>query len=60
MLDMMYVLVWVGLGELVLGTVSILATVTLMAATSFTSQFNWTFYSGPWVNTHQIQHLQLT
>ena len=41
--------VWVGLGELVLGTVSILATVTLMAATSFTSQFNWTFYSGPWV-----------
>ena len=47
---MICVSVWVGLGELVLGTVSILATVTLMAATSFTSQFNWTFYSGPWVN----------
>ena len=50
MLDMICVSVWVGLGELVLGTVSILATVTLMAATSFTSQFNWTFYSGPWVD----------
>ena len=42
-------MVWLGLGQLVLASVSILATVSLMAATTFSSQFSWTFYSGPWV-----------
>ena len=41
--------VWLGLGQLVLAAVTSLATVTLMAATNFRSQFSWTFYSGPWV-----------
>ena len=42
-------MVWLGLGQLVLASISILATVSLMAATTFSSQFSWTFYSGPWV-----------
>ena len=42
-------MVWLGLGQLVLASVSCLATISLMAATTFRSQFSWTFYSGPWV-----------
>ena len=42
--------VWLGVSQLLLASINILATVTLMAAINFQSQYNWTFYSGPWVS----------
>ena len=41
--------VWLGLAQLLLATISILATITIMATIHFSSTYNWTFYSGPWV-----------